>query len=56
MSDAELYACRSGTKLFDFKRGYMKTLYDSEVPVKNIAQRMRIGLSTVNNMINKKIW
>jgi transposase-like protein len=56
MNDAELYAGGSGTKLFDFKRGYMKTLYDSEVPVKNIAQRMRIGLSTVHDTINKKIW
>ncbi len=56
MSDAELYAGGSGTKLFDFQRRYMKTLYDSQVPVKNIVQRMRIGLSTVHDTNNKKIW
>ncbi len=55
MSDAELYAGGSGTKFSDFQRGYMKALYDSEVPVKNIAQRMRIGFITVCDMINKKI-
>ncbi len=43
MSDAELYAGGSDTKLSDFQRGYMKALYDSEVPVRNIAQRMRIS-------------
>ncbi len=56
MSDAELYAGESGTKFFDFQRGYMNNLQDFEVSVKNIAQRMRIGLSTVNDKINKKIW
>ncbi len=44
MSDAELYAGAFGTKLSDFQRGYMKALYDSEESVKNILQRMRIGL------------
>ncbi len=56
MSDAQLYAGATGTKLLHFQKGYMKALYALEEPVKNIAQRMRIGLSTVNNMINKKIW
>ncbi len=55
MSDAELFAGSSGTKLSDFQRWYMKALYDSEEPVKNIAQCMRIGLRTVYDMINKKI-
>ncbi len=34
MSDAELYAGASGIKLSDFQRGYIKALYDFEVPVK----------------------
>ncbi len=55
MSDAELYAGSSGTKLSDLQRGYMKALYNSEKPVKNIAQRMRIGLRTVYDIINIKI-
>ncbi len=55
MSDAELYTGASYTKLSGFQTGYMKALYDSEVPVKNIAKRMRIGLRTVYDMINKKI-
>jgi hypothetical protein len=33
----------------------MKALYDSEEPVKNIAQSMRIRLRMVYDMINKKI-
>jgi hypothetical protein len=33
----------------------MKVLYDSEEPVKNIAQCMKIELRTVYDMINKKI-
>jgi hypothetical protein len=33
----------------------MKALYDSEIPVKNIAQLMRIRLRIVYDMINKKI-
>ncbi len=51
MSDAELYASSSGINLSDFQRGYMKALYDSEVPLKNIAQRMRIHHTTVYDMI-----
>ncbi len=55
MSDTELYDGSSDTKLSDFQRGYMKALYDSEVPVKNIVKCMRIGFRTVYDMINKKI-
>ncbi len=53
MSEADLYAVSSDTKLSDFQRGYMKALYDSEVPVKNIAQRMRIHQRKVYDMIKR---
>ncbi len=33
MSDAELYAGSSGAMFTEFQKGYMKALYDSEVPV-----------------------
>ncbi len=55
MSDSQLYAAAFSTKLSDFQRGYIKALYDSEEPVINIAQHMKIGLRTVYDMINKKI-
>ncbi len=54
MSDAELYSGGSGTKLSDFQRRYMKTLYDSEKPVKNIAQCVRISRNAVYSIIKRE--
>jgi predicted DNA-binding protein YlxM (UPF0122 family) len=53
MGDAELYASGSDTKLSDFYIKYMKALYDSQVPAKNIAQHMRISRNEVHDMIKR---